>query len=259
MDPEENVSGESWRPAARVAIARLGSGLGAGFLCGVVIGGVGGRLAMLVLRLTSDPRLHGMQTDDDFIIGRFSGDTIFLLGLTAVMGLAGGLFYLVVRSWIPERLRMAAMAVFGATVGGALVIRDPDGVDFTLLEPLWLAIAMFVALPALYGVALSWLTERFLASAEPRAKRNLIVVLLPLLPVAALGPIGIIVIVALLSFWFVGWGLSRYLPLEAIWRSPAVTWLGRAALAWLVALGTTNLLRNSIEILTGDGTIDVIK
>jgi hypothetical protein len=37
----------------------LGAGVSAGFFAGVLIGGVGGRLAMLALRVTSDPSLHG--------------------------------------------------------------------------------------------------------------------------------------------------------------------------------------------------------
>jgi hypothetical protein len=32
-------------------------------------------------------------------------------------------------------------------------------VDFTLLEPLWLAVALFVAIPALYGVLLALVVE----------------------------------------------------------------------------------------------------
>ena len=35
--------------------ATLASGVSAGFLTGLLIGGVGGRLAMFLLRLTSDP------------------------------------------------------------------------------------------------------------------------------------------------------------------------------------------------------------
>jgi hypothetical protein len=49
--------------------ATLGAGVSAGFVAGVLIGGVGGRLAVLLLRVTSDPRLHGSQTDDGFTIG----------------------------------------------------------------------------------------------------------------------------------------------------------------------------------------------
>jgi len=63
--------------------ATLGAGVSAGFVAGVLIGGVGGRLAMLALRLTSDPSLHGVLTDDGFTIGRVSLETLFLLGVTA--------------------------------------------------------------------------------------------------------------------------------------------------------------------------------
>ena len=63
--------------------ATLASGVTGGFVCGLLIGGVGGRLAMFVLRLTSDPSLRGARTDDDFIIGVFTSQTLFLLGVTA--------------------------------------------------------------------------------------------------------------------------------------------------------------------------------
>ncbi len=69
--------------------ATLASGVSAGFISGVLIGGVGGRLAMLVLRLTSDPALRGAQTDDGFTIGVFSTETLFLLGVTAGLGIVG--------------------------------------------------------------------------------------------------------------------------------------------------------------------------
>ncbi len=127
----------SWKQDLSASARRVSAGVVGGLLTGAVIGGVGGRLAMLVLRLTSDPSLRGMETDDGFIIGRFSGETGFLVFLTAAAGILGGLLYLIVRPWIQEQLRPWVMGVFGGIVGGALVIR-PDGIDFTLLEPLTL-------------------------------------------------------------------------------------------------------------------------
>lgn len=151
----------SWKQDLSASARRVSAGVVGGLLTGAVIGGVGGRLAMLVLRLTSDPSLRGMETDDGFIIGRVSGDTGFLVLLTTASGILGGLFYLIVRPWIPEQLRPWVLGVFGGIVGGALVIR-PDGIDFTFLEPLTLAVGMFIALPATYGVAMSVLVDRFL-------------------------------------------------------------------------------------------------
>lgn len=253
MEPEEQApeptrTGDDWKPAARIAIARLGSGLMGGFLCGLVIGGIGGRLAMFLLRVTSDPALSGRETDDGFIIGSFTGSTFFLLIFTALIGLIGGLFYLIVRNWFSERTRPLMMGLLSAAVGGALIVR-PDGIDFTELEPRPLAIALFVVIPALGGIAMSLLIERLLRSAEARSKRGLILVLLPLLPVAALGPFGLLVLLAVFGFWFVGWGLDRYIPLSAWWGSPVVTWLGRVALAGWFVYATVGLVKDSVEIL----------
>ena len=35
-----------------------------------------------------------------------------------------------------------------------------DGIDFRLLTPTWLAIGLFVALPALFGVAIAMTVDR---------------------------------------------------------------------------------------------------
>ncbi|HYF10911.1 MAG TPA: hypothetical protein VEC09_01265, partial [Actinomycetota bacterium] len=90
---------------------RLAVASAAGAAAGFVIGGIAGRLAMLVLRLTSDPSLHGLPTDDDFTIGVVSGETAFLLIASAVIGAAGGVVYLAIRSWLPERMRPWMAAV----------------------------------------------------------------------------------------------------------------------------------------------------
>jgi hypothetical protein len=102
---------------------------------------------MFVLRLTSDPALHGIKTDDDFTIGIVSGQTMFLLAATALAGTMGGVLYLVARHWIPHDARGWGSALFFGSIGAAFAIR-PGGVDFTLISPLPLAIAMFIALPA---------------------------------------------------------------------------------------------------------------
>ena len=141
--------------------ATLASGVSAGFLTGLLIGGVGGRLAMLVLRLTSGLVLRGRQTDDGFTIGVFSTQTLFLLGVTAGLGILGGLFYLIVRGWIPARWRVLVMTVYVGLIGGAGLI-SPDGIDFAELSPLPLAVAMFVEIAVAYGAVMPWLTERML-------------------------------------------------------------------------------------------------
>src|SRR5687768_17596769 len=93
-----------WRPYREpvlVAAQYLVQGLLWGALGGFLIAGIGGRLAMLVLRLTSDPALAGTPTDDDFTIGAITGDTLFLLLLGSLAGAMGGVVYSLVRIWLP--------------------------------------------------------------------------------------------------------------------------------------------------------------
>lgn len=76
----------------------------AGVPIGVVVAGVGSRLAMLVLRLTSPDTVVGATSDDGFEIGRFTlGGTKNLLGLGAMVGLF-----------------VALPALFGAVIAGSV-------------------------------------------------------------------------------------------------------------------------------------------
>src|SRR5205809_456711 len=111
-------SAVTWQQDLMASARRISACIAGGFSMGAVVGGIGGRLAMLVLRLTSDSSLHGLKTDDGFIIGRFSGDSLFLLGFTSALGGLGGILYLAARSWLPERRRAALAGVFGGVVGG---------------------------------------------------------------------------------------------------------------------------------------------
>lgn len=225
--------------------ATLASGVTGGFVSGLLIGGVGGRLAMLLLRVTSDPALHGAKTDDGFTIGVFSSKTLFLLGVTAGLGIAGGLLYLIVRGWIPARRRVVVMMVFFGLVGGGGLLR-PDGIDFTALSPLPLAVAMFVAIPVAYGAAMPWLTERMLreGSAMRRGRWAWIAGLLPLV---AANVVGITVLLGAMLVRFVG----RSAPATiAAWRSGVTTWIGRALLVASAVAGGAKLVRDSLEILS---------
>lgn len=236
-----------WRTLA----ARLSSAALIGFLTGLIVGGVGGRVAMLVLRLTSDPSVHGLETDDGFTIGVVSGETGFLVTATAFLGVAGALVYLAFRPWIPSRMRPWISGIVAGVVGGAVVIRS-DGIDFTLLSPIWLAVAMFVALPAAYGFVLAVLVERSFLRPVGRRWRSFagLAFLLPLLSLpVALGvraPIAAgVVVAAAVGLWF----LARGSGLASAWTSPAVTWAGRATVAVLTTLAGVELIRDVVAVL----------
>jgi hypothetical protein len=134
----------------------------AGIVVGVTVGGLGGRVAMLVLRLTSPDHVRGVTSDDGFTIGRVTlGGTYGLLLIGAAVGIIGAATYRVVAPWLIGPLwfrRLTTGAAAGAVVGSMLL--HGDGVDFTLLKPTWLAIALFVALPALFGAAIGAAVDR---------------------------------------------------------------------------------------------------
>lgn len=152
--------------ASRVGRLALVPVLGA--LLGVLVGGVGGRLVMYALVRVS-PEAAGRVSDDGFEMGRFTvSGSLNLLLVGGFLGLVGGVIYALVR-WLllgPAWFRIGCVAAgAGVPVGNQIV--HVDGVDFTLLQPAWLSVACFVALPALYGVALHLVVERRLLRAWP--------------------------------------------------------------------------------------------
>jgi len=134
----------------------------AGISTGVVVAGIGSRLAMLALRVTSHPRVIGMQSDDDFTIGRFTFfGTYNLLVLCAAFGVIGAALYQWVRPWLigPRWFRYLTVGLAcGAVVGSMLI--HADGIDFRALTPTWFAVSLFIALPFLFGVAVAWTVDR---------------------------------------------------------------------------------------------------
>lgn len=125
-----------------------------GIPAGVLIVGVGSRLAMLLLRLTSPDHVNGVESDDGFTMGEVTfGGTYNLLMIGAVVGIIGAGVYLMVSPWLigPKWFRRLTIGLAAAAVAGSMLVHA-DGVDFTLLKPTWLAIGVFVALPGLFGV-----------------------------------------------------------------------------------------------------------
>lgn len=172
MDRGESVTLE-------IVVTSGAAGLLAGAASGLVWGGIGGRIAMRVLFLTSNDTVKGIVSDDGFEIGRICASTIILLIGTAFAGGALGLVYglgrLLARG--PTLVLAAAVAVAtGSFLGGAIV--SAEGIDFRFLTPLWLAVGLFVLLPALWGATLVLLTDRLLRSeavfamSQPRLDRR---------------------------------------------------------------------------------------
>lgn len=150
-------------------------GTAAGAIAGFLVGGIGGRLAMLLLRLTSPEIVLGVTSDDGFVIGSVTAQTFQLMFGMTVLGAINGVLYATLRTAIPKRLRLLLWAGFAALFGGSIIVHE-DGVDFTLLEPALLAILLFVALPGLAAALVVLLVERW-SRATPWASRRLTLVL----------------------------------------------------------------------------------
>ncbi len=136
----------------------LALGAGAGAAAGVLFGGIGGRIVMLILRERS-PDAVGLTSDDGFEIGQVTVASLNLLLFGAFAGALFGVLYLVARLGVPPVARVPVAALLGATVGGAAFI-VPDGIDLLVLEPLWFAVASFIALPALSALTTAVVIER---------------------------------------------------------------------------------------------------
>lgn len=134
----------------------------AGVPVGVVVIGGGSRLAMFLLRLTSPDFVMGLESDDGFTIGQFTFvDSYNLLNLGGALGIVGAAACVAVAPWLvgPRWFRLFTVGLTAAALVGSMVI-VPDGVDFRVLGPTWLAVALFTALPFITGVALMLAIDR---------------------------------------------------------------------------------------------------
>jgi hypothetical protein len=182
----------------------LAGGMLPGSIVGLVVGGLGSRTAMRVMAITS-PRARGFETDFGATVGEVTlGGTLFLLIAGVILGALGGIAYLVIRSLIPGtgwRKGLAFGVVLLALTGRLLVV--PDNPDFLILSPAGLAVAMFAALPLLFGLFFVPLAERlepFLGGVRRAGPVILPVALGVALLIPAFG-LGLIVIAGTVLAW----------------------------------------------------------
>jgi len=182
----------AWRASFFAFIRRALLGAAAGGIAGILVGGIGGRLAMLLLRFTSPGSVRGTLTDDEFEIGVVTFDTLNLVATTWALGAIAGLFVALALRFMPGRWAVWAWAAPGATLGGAGLIHG-DGVDFTVLEPAWLAVLLFIVIPAA-GLVLTAALVRSWERWWWVNRRRTVLVVVAAAPVAALFPVGLAVI-----------------------------------------------------------------
>jgi hypothetical protein len=81
--------------------------------------------------------------------------TYNLLLIGAAVGIIGAAVYQLVRPWLigPHWFRRLTVGLASAVVVGSMLVHS-DGIDFTVLQPTWLAVGLFVMLPACFGVVI---------------------------------------------------------------------------------------------------------
>jgi hypothetical protein len=117
---------------------------------------------MGLLRVTSPDHVDGVISDDGFEIGQVTlVGTYSLFTVAAFAGIVGVAAYRAVAPWLigPAWFRVVTTSAASGAVVGAMLVHA-DGVDFTLLGPVWLAVGLFVALPALFGATVGPVVER---------------------------------------------------------------------------------------------------
>ena len=214
----------------------------AGALVGIVVGGIGGRLAMALLAALNRED-HGVLTDDGFTIGHFTvGGTVMLLAATAQLGVAGGLVYLVLRRLAlgPRWLRVLSLCVGVAVVLEALLL-TPDGIDFTALDPSWLPVALFLALPAVFVWLLALLCEHWLAPDSWYATGPLRLVASTLLVCLVGGPVLVVLLVVAVV---VGVAWRTVAAVAPDWSGAVAAWAGRVVCAGIGFWALATLVEN---------------
>jgi hypothetical protein len=141
--------------------------------------------------------------------------------------------------------RLTVGLASGAVVGSMLV--HADGIDFTQLKPTWLAIGLFVTLPALFGTFIGSVVDAFSAreSWTAAGRRHWLV---PLVAIALFPPtiLPIVIVAAIVGL---ATAIGEVGGIRDLRRSAIVTLIIRAA--WLlIAIAGLNALINDIAELT---------
>ncbi len=154
---------------AEAVLHELGNATVAGLAAGVLVGGVGGRIVMRLNAIAADS--DGLLTESENRVGDITvgGTVTFVIFVGLFAGLAGGIVLFAVRPWLPRSLALRSLffaAILPLTVGTTVV--TSENVDFRLLDPPELNIAMFAGLFAAFG-AVGVVAEARVDRAIPRA------------------------------------------------------------------------------------------
>ena len=150
------------RAAAPSALRGFAAVFVAGGIAGVVVGGLGSRMAMRIAAVTARDVAEGLTTEAGATIGRitFEGTAFLVVAVGVGVALIGTAFYLATLPWLPRRRTLRALAFGGLElVVFGTVLLDPGNPDFTILGRPLLNVLVLGSLFVLHGVALVMLVE----------------------------------------------------------------------------------------------------
>ncbi|MEX2623208.1 MAG: hypothetical protein WD651_05750 [Acidimicrobiia bacterium] len=220
----------------------------AGIPVGMLVAGVGSRLAMLLLRVTSPDFVVGLTSDDGFTIGQVTvAGTYNLLLLGAAVGIIGAGAYKMVAPWLigPTWFRRLTTGLGSAAVVGSMLVHA-GGIDFTVLKPTWLAIGLFVALPGVFGTVIGSAVD---AVGEPdswtaQGRRRW------LLPLIAVGCFPFTVLFLFFALVIVGfWVVVEPSPTQRLRRIPVFRHAARSVWLLIAIAGLVALVRDIEELM----------
>ncbi len=219
------------KAAALDALRTVAAVATAGAVAGLLVAGVAGRLVMRTLAATSGASAQGRLTEAGEVVGRISGDGtvgfIIFIGLFA--GLFAGSVFVLLRRWLPATAGPAGL-VLGIVMLGTFGVTDPlspDNVDFRVLEPAWLAVALVAGTGLLTGTTFTTLAARLSQVSLAAGRRRLLAY--PGLVFVAL-PSPLLVVAAL------------YIGARSMWPNGSSQWLARPLVRRAGVVGTALLV-----------------
>jgi hypothetical protein len=238
--------------AVTARLLRLAGAAGlAGVMAGLLVGGVGGRIAMRVSGALSDAALVGTPTAAGNRVGEITlaGTIAIAFFSGALPGVIAGAGYAAMRPWLAPFGRWAGLA-FGIGLLAAMgpAVLESFNFDFRRFGPAALNVAMFALLFPLFGVTVAWI----LGMVEPR------ILAAPLgSPWAAAGAfgaliLGLVLVIggnALLGSLGGGFVESDPRAFFLLWYA-AVPALAQAALAGAGGLGDARALALAPRVVT---------
>jgi hypothetical protein len=237
-----------------------------GFLAGIIVGGVGGRLAMRFSALAGGSAISGLLTENGNVVGDITVEGISFIFISgAIAGVFGGLLYVAARGWLPvsRPWRGAAFGVLLLLAFGSGII-DGNNPDFSRFGPPVSNIGLFASLFILFGIVVAPIAERLDRAFPPPSHGKAATFAYALLAVVSVFPVffavGLTLETALFGPLFLLYGLALVPgrepagpPLPASSRSRRATGIGYGLIAVPCLLGLALDVKAISDILGAAG------